>query len=297
MKPRFVDRLQAGVLSKGPLCVGLDPVFERLPSELRENQRSRGEQARACGRFSRQVVDAVKDLVAVVKVQVAYFEFFGVAGYRELEETVRHARECGLLVISDCKRGDIGSTMRAYADYHLHFLGADAMTINTYMGSDVLESLSPYIQEGRGAFMLVRTSNPGAEQVQGGMEQNQPLYRRMARLACDWQIEYRQGEFPYLPAGVVAGATAPDDLAEIRASFPELFLLIPGFGHQGGTANDVAAAFDEHGGGAVVNSSRSVIYAFAGKHEFAPGGWQHVVRREAEYSQQQLLLAAQSAKS
>lgn len=292
MTERFVDRLQRTVLDKGPLCVGLDPVFEALPAELRESGPGIGGQVRAAGRFAREVIDAVKDIVGVVKLQVAFFERYGAAGFRELEETARHARAAGLLVISDCKRGDIGSTMQAYVEYHLGLLGADAMTLNPYMGRDVLDVLAPQLEAGKGAFMLLRTSNPAAAEVQGTCEQPDALYRRMAGMIAGWQAGLAAGASGYLPVGAVVGATGRLELAELRSSCQRLFFLVPGYGRQGATTADVAGAFDSQCGGAVVNASRSVLYAFREDSGLEETDWRRAVRRQASKTQDELAAAA-----
>lgn len=292
MSQRCVDRLQAAVINQGPLCVGLDPVFERLPEELKGRAESRRDKAKACGGFARLVVDAVADIVGVVKIQVACFERFGATGYQELEETVEHARRAGMVIISDCKRGDIGSTMQAYVDYHLSALGADAMTLSPYMGRDVFSPLEPLLAQGKGAFFLVRTSNPGAAEVQSAAGDAEPLYRRTAALVTAWQRDFPPDESDYLPAGAVVGATAPQELAELRRNFPSLFFLVPGYGFQGGTAQDVSPAFDSNGGGAVVNASRSVLYAFRLEDGGEQDDWQQAVRQKAQASQAELGAAA-----
>ncbi|HHN46822.1 MAG TPA: orotidine-5'-phosphate decarboxylase [Planctomycetes bacterium] len=259
----FSERLRRAVETHGPLCVGIDPTVEALPEELREKAGTAAEQAAAIGIFADAVTEAVEGIAGVVKFQVGFFERYGAAGYVALETAVKKAKHAGFIVIADCKRGDIGSTMKAYARYYMDVLDVDAVTLNPYMGRDVIEPFIPYVSRGKGAFLLVRTSNAAAAEVQEvSASEGHPYHLYLTGRIAAWQDGLARDEAGYLPMGVVAGATAPEDIRRIRSRHPELLMLVPGFGFQGGTADDVAGAFDAEGNGAVVNSSRAVIYAF-----------------------------------
>jgi orotidine-5'-phosphate decarboxylase len=230
------------------------------------------------------VIDVVAPLVPAVKPQAAFFEELGPAGMQALADVIRYAHDRGLLVILDGKRNDIDSTATAYARAYLgaesSAWGADALTVSPYLGAD---SIEPFVEVGRergaGIFVLVKTSNPGGGQFQDLACEGRPLYRHVAefveRLAADGA-----GASGYGDVGAVVGATWPEQLAELRQAMPHAWLLIPGFGRQGGTAGDVAAGFDSSGLGAIVNNSRGIIFAharpeFAGR--FKPAEWQQAV--------------------
>lgn len=272
----FADRFNAAVRAKGnAVCVGLDPRWESLPLALRQRHGdgTLEAMARAFEEFSCRIVDLVVPLVPVVKPQSAFFEMCGPAGMLAQQRVLRHARERGLLTILDAKRNDIASTATAYADAafagstldgHVHPVwDADALTINPYLGRDAVE---PFIQSarktGRGLFVLVRTSNPGAGQFQDLICDGRPVYRHVAEAVAAWNQEHL-GQDGYGDVGAVVGATHPTELAAVRKVLPEAIILVPGYGAQGGTARDVAPAFRDDGLGAVVNSSRGIIFAFA----------------------------------
>jgi orotidine-5'-phosphate decarboxylase len=275
MTIHFADRLAAAVRSRGnALCVGLDPRWELLPAEVRRRHGGATLQAVAdafeefCGR----VLDIVSPLVAVVKPQSAFFEMCGPPGLEVLQRLIRRARDRGLLVILDAKRNDIASTATAYADAAfagtpvdgtvLPVWGADALTINPYLGRDAVEPfLTNARRVGAGVFVLVRTSNPGAGLFQNLMCEGRPLYRHVGDAVADWAREHL-GACGLGDVGAVIGATYPAELAELRSAMPEVPFLIPGYGAQGGTAADVAAAFRADGLGAVVSSSRGLLFPF-----------------------------------
>ncbi len=280
----FGDRLAAAVRSKrNPVVVGLDPRREQLPAGLCEAGRQDwSAQAAAYEKFCRGVIDAVAPLVPAVKPQAACFEQLGAAGMQALAAVVRHATASGLLVIMDGKRNDIGSTATAYADGFLgreSAWGADALTVSPYLGDD---SLRPFVdvavQRGAGLFILVKTSNPGGGQFQDLIAEDVPLYRRVGdyveRLACE-----TLGASGYGSVGAVVGATYPEQLADLRSAMSHAWFLVPGFGSQGGTARDVAGAFDSRGLGAVINNSRGIIFAHARPQyaRFGAGRWQEAV--------------------
>ena len=217
-------------------------------------------------RFCQGVIDVVAPLVAAVKPQAAFFEQLGPAGMQALADTIRYAAERDLLVILDGKRNDIGSTATAYADGYLgsggqSVWGADALTVSPYLGDD---SLTPFVEVARrraaGLFVLVKTSNPGGRLFQDVACQGGLLFERVAE-HVEWLAGETLGACGYGSVGAVVGATHPEQLAALRESMPRSWFLVPGFGAQGGTAGDVAGAFDASGLGAIVNSSRAIIFA------------------------------------
>ncbi len=280
----FFDRLADAVLQCGnPVLVGLDPRRESLPGPLRVDSDEPAVWAKAYQRFCCDVVDVVAGRVAAVKPQAAFFEELGVPGMEALAAVIRHARAKGLLVILDGKRNDIGSTAVAYAKAYLgeeSAWGCDALTVSPYLGGD---SLSPFVDRARstnsGVFVLVKTSNPGGGMLQDLKSEGKTVYEHVADFleATNAQDPGRLG---YGPAGAVVGATYPEQLAALRERTPHTWFLVPGFGAQGGTAGDVAPAFDAYGLGAVVNASRSIIFAHSRPKYHARFGdrlWQDAV--------------------
>lgn len=267
----FADALFAAVERVGnPICVGIDPRPEEMPPGfLGQYPMGLGGVARALGDFGSAVVDTVAGLVPVVKFQAAFYEAFGPEGFRALHESASRARDRGLLVILDGKRNDIGSTAEAYARAYLGRVeGAggptwpvDALTVNPYLGSDGIE---PFVRvgaaEGRGIFVLDRTSNASAREFQDLKVDGRPLYRHVADRIAGWAAPHR-GASGYSFVGAVVGATYPEELAELRGALPGVPFLVPGYGAQGGTAGSVAAAFDADGLGAIVNNSRGITSA------------------------------------
>jgi orotidine-5'-phosphate decarboxylase len=271
----FADRLAAAVRAKGnAVCVGLDPRWESLPLEIRARHAdgTLAGVAVAYEEFCARIIDIVAPLVAVVKPQSAFFEACGPAGMVALQQVLRRSRRKGLLTIYDGKRNDIASTAAAYADaafdgFNLQDAAhpvwdADAATVNPYLGRDAVE---PFLQSARrsqrGVFVLVRTSNPGAGQFQDLSCAGRPMFMHVAEAVRDWTRE-NLGRCGFGDVGAVVGATHPAELASVREVLREAVLLIPGFGVQGGTAAEVAPAFQPNGFGAVVNNARGIIYAY-----------------------------------
>ncbi len=266
----FADRLAEAVERKrSQIVVGLDPRVDLLPVELRgESVVGRAEAAAAYARFCCGLVDAVSPYVVAVKPQVAFFEALGADGVAAFERVCAYARDVGLLVIADAKRGDIGSTARSYATAYLEPRGelpplADALTVNTYLG---LDSVEPFLQacrlHGAGIFCLVRTSNPGAEDVQElTLTNGLRVWQHVARLVAEWG-EDLIGERGLSSVGAVVGATVPRAVGQARRLLPQSVLLLPGVGAQGATPADVARAFTSGPASALVTASRSVIYAY-----------------------------------
>jgi orotidine-5'-phosphate decarboxylase len=266
----FADRVADAVERKrSQLVVGLDPRPELFPVELRGDAHVGREQAaEACARFCCGLVDAVAPYAVAVKPQLAFFEALGADGIRAFEETCVYARSAGLLVIADAKRGDIGSTARAYATAFLEQRDAgaalaDAMTISPYLGRD---SVEPFLQackrEGSGVFCLVKTSNAGGADVQDlALSDGRPLWHHVALLVDDWG-EDLVGERGLSSVGAVVGATYPRAVSEARRLLPKSILLLLGIGAQGASPADVARAFTSGPASALVSVSRAVNYAF-----------------------------------
>jgi orotidine-5'-phosphate decarboxylase len=266
----FGDRLADAVERKrSQLLVGLDPRPELLPVEFRgETHLSRGAAADACARFCRGLIDAVAPYVVGVKLQLAFFEALGSDGMRAFEDVCDYARNANLLVVADGKRGDIGSTARAYADAYLEEReqqrpAVDALTANPYLGSDSLEPLvAACRRSGTGLFCLVKTSNAGSADIQDlALSDGRPLWHHVAFLVREWGDDV-VGERGLSSIGAVVGATYPRAVAEARKLMPQAILLLPGIGAQGATPADVARAFTSGPASALVPVSRSVIYAF-----------------------------------
>ena len=271
----FADRLGEAVESKrSQLVVGLDPRLDLLPVELSgEAVLGRASAASAVARFCKGIVDAVGPYVVAVKPQSAFFEALGADGIRALEEVCDYARSTGLLVIVDAKRGDIGSTARAYATAFLEPRDgeaplADAMTASPYLGEDSVEPfLAACRRHAAGVFFLVRTSNAGASEVQDAVLSDcRPLWQYLAELVHEWGRPL-VGERGLSSVGAVVGATHPRAVSQARKLMPQTILLLPGVGAQGATPADVARAFTSGPASALVTASRSVIYAFRGTEE------------------------------
>lgn len=287
----FADRLITAVRRVGnPVLVGIDPRAEDLPPGFLEKfPADRAGVAEALRAFGCGVVDAVAALAPAVKFQSAFYEMFGPEGLAALHASARHARERGLLVVMDAKRNDIGSTAEAYARAYLGrspvgdrlepAWPVDALTVNPYLGSD---GIAPFVKsaarENKGVFVLVRTSNASAGEFQDLVADGKPVYRHVADHLARW-AEGHAGESGYSLVGAVVGATYPGELAALRGALPGVLFLVPGYGAQGGSAADVAAAFDDDGLGAVVNSSRGLTFAYQRPAfaRFAPD-WQRAVQ-------------------
>jgi orotidine-5'-phosphate decarboxylase len=266
----FADRLAEAVERKrSQLLVGLDPRPDLLPVELAGDAHVSPEAAAdACERFCRGIVDAVAPHVVGVKPQLAFFEALGSNGMRAFEDVCAYARSAGLVVLADAKRGDIGSTSRAYAHAYLAARGdrpplADAMTLNPYLGRDSLEPfLAACRRDGAGIFCVVKTSNEGGADVQDlVLSDGRLLWQHVARLVHELGEEL-VGARGLSSVGAVVGATHPRAVGEARRLLPQAILLLPGVGAQGATPADLARAFTSGPASALVNASRSVIYAF-----------------------------------
>jgi orotidine-5'-phosphate decarboxylase len=272
----FADRLAAEVERKrSQLVVGLDPRVDLLPIELRGD----------VGRFCCGLIDAVAPHAVAVKPQLAFFEALGAPGLAAFEDVCLYARRAGLLVIADGKRGDIGSTARAYAEAYLEgdVPRADALTVNPYLGR---ESVEPFLaaarRNGAGLFVLVKTSNTGADVQDLQLRDGRPLWQHVAALVAEWG-EDLVGDVGLSSVGAVVGATHPRAVGDARRLMPQAVILLPGVGAQGGTVGDLARAFQSGPASALVNASRSIDYAFrdhGGDYRDAAGAAASRLRQE-----------------
>jgi len=268
----FADRLVSAILSTNSrVCVGLDPRVESLPGELRVQAQAGPEPAAdSYRRFCCEIIDATAGLAPIVKPQAAFFEALGPPGYECLWDVMAHARQAGLLVILDAKRSDIGSTAAAYAKAYFDppgdLMGPDAITVNGYLGSDGIKPFVDAAQAcGGGVYVLAKTSNPSSGELQDRSVEmpqgTQAVYELMAQLIASWGRGVI-GEQGYSSVGAVVGATYPAQLADLRKAVPSVPFLVPGYGAQGAGAEDIAGGLDEAGLGAVVSSSRGIIFAY-----------------------------------
>jgi len=250
----MIDRLIEKIKQTGnPSVIGLDTRPDFVPSGMSPLE------------FNCAVIDAVKDIVPAVKVQIACYELYGIEGLKAFAGTLKYARESGLIVMTDAKRGDIGSTAENYSGA---FLGqstefdSDFLTVNGYLGSDgVLPFVADCKKFGKGIFVLVKTSNPSSAEIQDKVADGLPVYGHMAQLVSEWGKDLI-GKYGYSSVGAVVGATYPEQARRLREMFPSVFFLVPGYGAQGGTAADAAVNFDANGLGAIVNSSRAILTAY-----------------------------------
>ncbi len=262
-----------------PIVVGLDPMLDYIPSHiLRKAYSEKGENlegvAEAIWQYNKGIVDATCDLIPAVKPQIAMYEQFGIAGLTAFKRTVDYCKEKGLVVIGDIKRGDIGSTSAAYAIGHLgkvtiggkdyRGFDEDFVTLNPYMGAD---AVNPFLEvckeEKKGLFILVKTSNPSSGDFQDQLVGDRPLYEIVGKKVAEWGEQHMGSSYSYV--GAVVGATYPEMGRVLRELMPKTFILVPGYGAQGGKAEDLVHYFNKDGLGAIVNSSRGIIAAYKQK--------------------------------
>ena len=271
---RLIERIAQ---LQNPSVVGLDSLLDYIPQHIKEEKFAQygdtfDAAAQAILAYNKEIIDAICDIVPAVKPQAAYYEMYSWQGMWALCETVKYAQEKGMIVIMDGKRNDIGSTMQAYAKAHLGVsevngkelsaFGSDMLTVNGYLGSDGIEPLLPICDEkDKGIFVLVKTSNPSSGELQDQKIGDKSIYETMGAMCEHWG-EKTQNSYGYSRVGAVVGATYPQQLSEMRQKMPHTFFLVPGYGAQGGGANDVAGAFDKNGLGAIVNSSRAILTAW-----------------------------------
>ncbi len=283
----MINQLTAKIQKTGaPIVVGLDPMLKFVPEHIKKKAFEQfGETlegaAEAIWQFNKGIVDAVCDLVPAVKSQIAMYEQFGIPGLSAFAKTVSYCKEKGLLVIGDIKRGDIGSTSSAYAVGHLgkvavgsksyYGFDEDFVTVNPYLGSD---GVKPFIdvckEEKKGIFVLVKTSNPSSGEFQDRIIDGKPLYEHVGKMVDEWGKELMGDSYSYI--GAVVGATYPEMGKVLRDIMPKAYILVPGYGAQGGKGKDLTHFFNKDGLGAIVNSSRGIIAAYqsdAYKEKFA----------------------------
>ena len=267
---KLIDRIKQ---LNNPTVVGLDTNFDYLPEEMRAGIETPAEAAKAIVDFNKQIVDAVAEIVPAVKVQIAYYEMYGVEGLRAFAETVRYASDKGLLVMTDAKRNDIGATAECYAKAYLGetqignkaitAFDSDFLTVNGYLGSDGIKPFLAWMEKrDKGIFVLVKTSNKSSGELQDlKLENGKTVYEYMGGLVEEWGKD-SIGKYGYSAVGAVVGATHPAQAAILRREMPHTFFLIPGYGAQGGTADDLKVCFDKNGLGGIVNSSRGILCAY-----------------------------------
>ena len=285
MVSKLIEKIQK---TKAPICVGLDPMLSYIPEHVTKKAFAEfGETvegaAEAIWQFNKEIVDATCDLIPSVKPQIAMYEQFGLPGLAAYDKTVKYCQEKGLIVIGDVKRGDIGSTSAAYATGHLGTVqvgsqtlsgfNTEYITVNPYLGTD---GVKPFVdvcnQCDRGIFVLVKTSNPSSGEFQDRLIDGRPLYELVAEKVVEWGDASMDGA--YSNVGAVVGATYPEMSKVLRKLMPRTYFLVPGYGAQGGTAEDLKYCFNEDGLGAVVNSSRGIIAAYK-KDAYAKFGPKH----------------------
>ncbi len=273
------DRLIEGIVKmQNPTVAGLDPKLDYVPASIKnacfeKHGKTLEGAAAALFEFNKAIIDNICDIVPAVKPQAAYYEMYGWQGVRALADTIAYAKSKGMFVMTDGKRNDIGTTMEAYATAHLgvtdiggeavEAFGADALTVNGYLGTDGIKPLLNICREkDKGIFVLVKTSNPSSGELQDmKLENGAAVYEQMGRMCEGWGEEL-PGKYGYSGVGAVVGATYPDQLAEMRTKAVHTFFLVPGYGAQGGGAQDAKNAFDKNGLGAVINSSRGIMCAW-----------------------------------
>lgn len=256
----IIDKLYARVAEKGHVCVGLDTDYSYLPAQFAAQFSNLSD---ALFEFNKRIIEATLDYAACYKVQIAYYESFGMAGLMAYKRTLEHLRQRDAIIIADIKRGDIAKTAEMYAK--AHFAGdfeADFITLNPYMGMDTLTPFLPYFKEqNKGAFVLIRTSNPGAQDIEYiNTTDNRHVYNVVGEKINTLGKEFI-GECGFSAIGGVMGCTHADEAKEVRESLDSTFFLIPGYGAQGGKAEDIALYLKE-GNGGVVNASRSILLAY-----------------------------------
>lgn len=258
-----------------PIVMGLDPRYEMIPEIVRKKYTNDLEGiSKAILEYNKELIDNTYDIIPAIKPQLAFYEMFGIEGIKAFKETCEYAKEKEMIVIADAKRGDIGSTAKGYSNAYLGkttigkeeievFKNIDFLTVNPYMGVD---SIKPFIEDcikyDKGIFVLVKTSNPSSGELQDlKLENGQTVYEHVAELVEEWGKEIR-GKYNYSSVAAVVGATYPKQLEEIRQKALHTYFLIPGYGAQGGKAEDIALGFDANGLGGIVNASRSLMCAY-----------------------------------
>jgi orotidine-5'-phosphate decarboxylase len=309
----FADRLTQAVGEKGsPVCVGIDPRLDILPAPILdaaqdEHGRTMDAAIAALKSYCFGLIDVVAPFVAVVKPQAAFFESFGPKGFGLLWEVTRYAKRKGLLVIGDVKRGDIATTAAAYADAYLgatrmfgrleNMWDFDAITINPFFGTDGVEPFVDLaLENGKGVFVLVKTSNPSSVELQDLKANGKEMYMHLAELVKKWAKEVPT-ESGYCAVGVVVGATFPEELKALRKLLPKQIFLVPGLGAQAAFVQDVTHAFNKDGKGAIIAVSRTIDFAYLKepyKSSYGEDNWQEAVRAALVSLNEKIFLALSS---
>lgn len=292
------DRLIEKIIEmKNPTVVGLDPRLEYIPEFVNKpyfeaDGQTLKSASKAIFKFNQMIIDEICDVVPAIKPQAAYYEMYGYQGMKTLVKTIQYAQIKGMFVMTDGKRNDIGATMEAYTSAHLGEVkvgentfepfGADALTVNGYLGTDGIEPLLKVCKEkDKGIFVLVKTSNKSSGELQDRLIDGVPVYAIMGDMCENWGKD-QIGRYGYSSVGAVVGATYPQQLTELRQRLPHTMFLVPGYGAQGGGAEGLKGAFDERGLGAIVNSSRAVMCAYkkegCDERDFAKAARREVIR-------------------
>ena len=290
------DRLIENIVkTQNPSVVGLDPKLDYVPKFIKVKKfKKYGKTLKGASKaildFNKAIIDEIHDICPAIKPQAAYYEMYGYEGVKTLYKTIKYAKEKGMFVITDGKRNDIGATMEAYAAAHLgvtdidgdmvEAFGADALTVNGYLGSDGIDPLLEMCKKyDKGIYVLVKTSNKSSGELQDLMIGNKTVYATVGDMCERWGKNV-MGKYGYSAVGAVVGATYPEQLTEMRAALPHTFFLVPGYGAQGGGAEGVSKAFDANGLGAIVNSSRGVMCAYKKEKDCDEKDFAKAARRE-----------------
>lgn len=290
---RLIDKIKE---TNNPTVMGLDPRYEMLPKIVTDKYSKNLEGvSKAILEYNKALIDATYDIIPAIKPQIAFYEMFGIPGMEAFKETCKYAKEKGMIIIADIKRGDIGSTAQGYSNAYLgktkigdkeeSIFDVDFVTVNPYMGTDCVK---PFIEDckkyDKGMFILVKTSNPSSGELQDvKLEDGQEVYKKVANLVEEWGKDLI-GKYNYSSIAAVVGATYPKQLEELRNLAPHTYFLIPGYGAQGGKADDIALGFDENGLGGIVNASRSLMCAYKSdlwKDKFSEEDYAKATRAEA----------------
>ena len=293
----IIDQLIEKIkIMKNPTVIGLDPRYEMLPKYVKDKYPKTLEGVgQAIIEYNKALIDAIYDIIPAIKPQIAFYEMYGIPGMQAFKVTCEYAKQKGMFVIADIKRGDIGSTAQGYSNAYIgktkieeneqSLYDIDFVTVNPYMGTDCVK---PFIDDckkyNKGLFILVKTSNPSSGELQDEkLENGEEVYTRVAKYVEKWGEELR-GEYKYSSISAVVGATYPEQLKQLRQIAPHTYFLIPGYGAQGGKAEDIALGFDENGLGGIVNASRSLMCAYKSemwKDKFEEKDYAKATRAEA----------------
>ena len=289
----LIDKIKQ---TNNPTVMGLDPRYDMLPECIKSKyDKTLDGACKAILEYNKALIDTTYDIIPAVKPQIAFYEMFGIEGMNIFNETCKYAKEKGMVVIADCKRGDIGSTAQGYSNAFLgktpigenevNIFDVDFVTVNPYMGTDCVK---PFVEDckkyNKGIFVLVKTSNKSSGEIQDLVLQNgKTIYETVAELVNEWGKDLI-GEYGYSSVSSVVGATYPEQLKELRNIMPTSYFLIPGYGAQGGKASDIALGFDENGLGGIVNASRSLMCAYKSdlwKDKYSDEEYAQATRAEA----------------